>query len=234
MIVRFLCKQKKEPICSPFYLYPAEGEMQLDAGHRRPNLNPEFTKAFSEKLGLKFIEDGKGDLSETFGPEDIFNYAYAVFHSPTYRTRYVEFLQMDFHHLPLTATKDLFTALAEKGAALVALHLMESPLINTKITRYEVKGDHAVEKVSYDDKTQRVSINKTQYFDGVPPEVWNFHIGGYQVCEKWLKDRKGRKLTIDDIDHYQKIVVALKETIRLMSEIDETIEEHGGWPEAFE
>ena len=124
--------------------------------------------------------------------------------------------------------------MAEKGAALVVLHLMESPLLNNLITRYEVKGDHLVEKVSYDEKTQRVSINKTQYFDGVPPEIWNFHIGGYQVCEKWLKDRKGRKLTIDDIDHYQKIVVALKETIRLMSEIDEVIAEQCGWPRAFE
>jgi hypothetical protein len=124
--------------------------------------------------------------------------------------------------------------LAEKGAVLVALHLLESPLLNSLITRYEVKGEHLVEKVSYDEKTQRISINKTQYFDGVPPEVWNFHIGGYQVCEKWLKDRKGRKLTIDDINHYQKIVVALKETIRLMSEIDKTIEEHGGWPGVFE
>jgi len=116
----------------------------------------------------------------------------------------------------------------------VSLHLMESPLLDTKITRYEVKGDHAVEIVSYHEKIQRVSINKTQYFEGVPPDVWNFHIGGYQVCEKWLKDRKGRKLTIDDIDHYQKIVVALKETILLMSEIDELIEGHGGWPGAFE
>jgi hypothetical protein len=113
---------------------------------------------------------------------------------------------------------------------------MESPLLSPPITKYEVKGEHAVDKVSFDEKTQRVSINETQYFEGVPPEVWNFHIGGYQVCEKWLKDRQKahRKLTIDDISHYQKIVVALKETIRLMNEKDETIEEHGGWPAAFE
>jgi very-short-patch-repair endonuclease/type I restriction-modification system DNA methylase subunit len=171
---------------------------------------------------------------EVLTPESIFNYAYAVFHSPAYRSRYAEFLKIDFPRLPLTSDKALFKSLVEKGAALVALHLMESPLLNTTITRYEVKGEHAVEKVSYDEKTQRASINKTQYFEGLPPEVWNFHIGGYQVCEKWLKDRKNRKLTIDDIDHYQKIVVALKETIRLMGEIDETIEEHGSWPGAFE
>ena len=225
---------KERTYLFPLYLYPSEGEMQLDGGHRRSNLNPDFIKVFSEKLELKFVEDGKGDLWETFGPEDIFNYAYSVFHSPEYRSRYAEFLKIDFPRLPLTSNKELFKALAEKGAVLVSLHLMESPLLNNLITKYEVKGDHTIDKVGYDEITQRVSINKTQYFNGVLPEVWNFRIGGYQVCEKWLKDRKGRKLIIDDIDHYQKIVVALKETIRLMSEIDETIEENGGWPAAFE
>jgi predicted helicase len=217
----------------PVYLYPSAGEMKFGEG-RHPNLNPDFTKAFSEKLGLKFIEDGKGDLQDTFSPEDIFDYAYAVFYSPEYRSRYAEFLKIDFPHLPLTSNKTLFKLLAEKGAVLVSLHLMESPLLSPPITKYEVKGEHSVDKVVYDEKMHRVSINKTQYFDAVPHEVWNFHIGGYQVCEKWLKDRKGRKLTIDDIDHYQKIVMALKETICLMSEIDETIEGHGGWPAAFE
>ena len=110
---------------------------------------------------------------------------------------------------------------------------MESHLLDTIITRYEVKGD-CVEKVNYDKNIQSVSINKTQYFEAVPPEVWNFHFDGYQVCEKWLKDRKGRNLTIDAIDHYQKIVIALKETIRLMTEIDEVINEHGGWSMSFE
>jgi len=218
----------------PLYLYPAEGEMQLGGGARRPNLNPEFIKLFSEKLGLMFIEDGKGDLQQTFGPEDVFDYAYAVFHSPAYRSRYAEFLKIDFPRLPLTSDKVLFRSLVAKGAILVALHLMESLLLNNFITNYPVKGEHLVEKISYDEKTQRVSINKTQYFEGVPPEVWDFHVGGYQVCEKWLKDRKGRKLTIDEIDHYQKIVVALKETIRLMQEIDAAIAEHGGWPVAFD
>jgi hypothetical protein len=84
-----------------------------------------------------------------------------------------------------------------------------------------------VEKVSYDDNNQRVQINKTQYFEGIPPEVWEFHIGGYQVAEKWLKDRKGRTLTYDELIHYQKVMVALKETMWLMEEIDELIP---GWP----
>jgi len=211
----------------PLYLYPAEGEMQFEGGNRRPNLNPEFIKVFSDKLGLTFIEDGKGDLKETFGPEDVFNYAYAVFHSPTYRTRYTEFLKIDFPRLPLTSDKGLFKALAEKGAELVALHLMESPALNKPITKYPVTGSNEVDKVAYDEKTQRVFINKEQYFEGVPPEVWEFHIGGYQVCQKWLKDRKGRKIGINDSTHYQKIIVALKETIRIMAEIDQVIP---GWP----
>jgi len=211
----------------PLYLYPAEGEMQFDGSHRRPNLKPEFVKVVSEKLGLKFVEDGRGDLEETFGPEDIFNYAYAVFHSSNYRTRYAEFLKIDFPRLPLTSDNGLFKSLAAKGAELVALHLMESPALNNLITGYPVTGTNAVDKVTYDDNNQRVNINKTQYFEGVPPEVWEFHIGGYQVCQKWLKDRKGRTLTYDDLTHYQKVIVALNETIRLMAEIDELIP---GWP----
>jgi predicted helicase len=211
----------------PLYLYPAEGEMQFGEGYRRPNLNSEFIKEASEKLGLKFVSDGEGDFEQTLGPEDIFNYAYALFHSPTYRSRYAEFLKTDFPRLPLTSDKKLFQALAEKGAELVALHLMESPVLSNLITRYPVAGSNTVENVSYDENNQRVYINKTQYFEGAPPEVWDFHIGGYQVAQKWLKDRKGRTLTYDELTHYQKVVVALKETICLMSEIDTLIP---GWP----
>ncbi|MBN2076402.1 MAG: N-6 DNA methylase [Dehalococcoidales bacterium] len=211
----------------PLYLYPAEGEMQFDGGKRRPNLNPEFIKEAVKKLNMEFIEDGRGDMEKTFGPEAIFNYAYAVFHSPTYRTRYAEFLKIDFPRLPLTSDKALFKALAEKGAELVSLHLMESPVLANLITKYPVTGSNEVEKITYDESARRVYINKTQYFEGVPPEVWEFHIGGYQVCEKWLKDRKGRTLTYDELTHYQKVVVGLKETIPLMEEIEETIP---GWP----
>ena len=211
----------------PLYLYPAEGGMRFEGGKRRPNLNPEFIQDISDKLGLKFVEDGRADLDQTFGPEDIFNYAYAVFHSPTYRTRYAEFLRVDFPRLPLTSDKELFKALIVKGTELVSLHIMESSALNNLITRYPIAGPNSVDNVTYNESTKRVYINKTQYFEGVPQEVWNFHIGGYQVCQKWLKDRKGRTLTYDDLTHYQKIVVALKETIRLMEEIDALIP---SWP----
>jgi REP element-mobilizing transposase RayT len=169
----------------------------------------------------------------TFGPEDIFDYMYAVFHSPTYRSRYAEFLKIDFPRLPLTSKLELFRELCALGEELVGLHLMEkhAPIF----TKYPVAGDNRVEKVRYTEPGQgaptgRVWINKEQYFDNVPPEVWEFHIGGYQVCEKWLKDRKGRQLSYDDLTHYQHIVSALAETIRIMAEIDKTINTHGAWP----
>ncbi len=204
----------------PLYLYRAEGEMVLNEGIRRPNLSPAFISAVSRALGLRFIEVGKGDLAETFGPEDVFAYAYAVFHSPAYRERYGEYLKRDFPRVPLTADRALFKTLVAKGAELVSLHLMESPLLANLITTYPVSGSNVVEKMGYVEETRRVYVNATQYFEGVSPDVWAFHIGGYQVAQKWLKDRKGRTLTYDDLTHYQKVVVALKETIRLMTEID--------------
>jgi predicted helicase len=214
----------------PLYLYPAADELDASAG-RRPNINPEFLKALAEKLGLS--QSGPHGMPQGVTPEDIFHYAYAVFHSPTYRTRYAEFLKIDFPRLPLTGNRDLFFRLAALGGDLVALHLMESPKLNDLITEFPVKGTDTVEKVQYNDKDERVWINPTQYFGGVPAAIWNFHIGGYQVCEKWLKDRKGRKLTYEDTRHYQRIVVALNETIRDMKEIDEVIRQHGDWPTAF-
>ena len=205
---------------------------------RKPNLAPEFVKDFADKLGLAFVPDGHGDRQTTFGPEDVFDYLYAVFHSPTYRARYAEFLKSDFPRLPLTSQPDLFRALCALGGELVALHLMEKK--GPATVTYPValpKSDSAkdtVEAVRYAEPTGaepgRVYINKAQYFDGVTPDVWAFQVGGYQVCQKWLKDRKGRTLTYDDIRHYQGIVAALGETIRLMGAIDEGIGNHGGWP----
>ncbi|MCG2740739.1 MAG: N-6 DNA methylase [Syntrophaceae bacterium] len=214
----------------PLYLYSSDNELDALAG-RRPNINPEFLKALAVKL--KLPQEGPHGLPHGVTPEDIFHYAYAVFHSPTYRTRYAEFLKIDFPRLPLTGNRDLFFRLAALGGELVALHLMESPKLNDLITEFPVKGTDTVEKVQYNDKDGRVWINPTQYFGGVPTAIWNFHIGGYQVCEKWLKDRKGRKLTYEETRHYQQIVVALNETIRLMTEIDEVIRQHGDWPDAF-
>jgi hypothetical protein len=123
--------------------------------------------------------------------------------------------------------------LAKLGGELAKLHLMESPKLVHFITKSIGSRNPEVEKVSWSSNTVWLDKAKKTGFLGVPEDVWNFHIGGYQVCEKWLKDRKGRVLSEEDIKHYQKIVVALSETIRLMAEIDEVIEEHGGWPGAF-
>jgi predicted helicase len=210
----------------PIYLYttPEETAGTLFAQTettRKANLSLAFISAFSEKLGLTFIQDGSGDLKKTFGPEDVFYYAYAVFHSPTYRTRYAEFLKIDFPRLQLTSDKKLFAKLVGKGKELVELHLLKSSKVDDFITTWLEAGDNKVEKVAY--ASGKVHINARQYFGKLPEEVWEFKVGGYQVCEKWLKDRKGRVLSSEDITHYQRVVVALKETIRLMKEIDKLI-----------
>ena len=116
---------------------------------------------------------------------------------------------------PLTSDRDLFKTLCKLGSELVSLHLMESPELENLITEFKGEGDNVIATIGKNSyKDGKLKINKTQYFEGIPEEVYNFHIGGYQVCQKWLKDRKGRKLTEEEIEHYQKIVVALNETIK--------------------
>ncbi|MEI6875126.1 MAG: type ISP restriction/modification enzyme, partial [Spirochaetota bacterium] len=163
----------------------------------------------------------------------LFRYIYSIFQSPTYRSRYAEFLKIEFPRLPLPGSLPLFRELAALGEELVAVHLLESPTVEDFITEYTGQRAPEVEKVSWSDETVWIDKAQSIGFKGVREEVWNFHIGGYQVCEKWLKDRKGRKLLAEDVRHYQRVVVALKETIRLMAEIDVVIERHGGWPGAF-
>ena len=200
----------------PLYLYPDPNKPQEIQQEKRSNFSPEFLREITEKLGYLPT------------PEEIFYYIYAVFHSPTYRSRYAEFLKIDFPRVPLTKDKNLFNTLSEYGEKLAELHLMTSPLLDNLPTNFVAQGDLVVAAgyPKYNEGT--VEINKQgDAFTGVAQEVWNFYIGGYQVCQKWLKDRKGRVLSVEDIVHYQKIVVALGETIKLMQMIDEVIP---GWP----
>jgi predicted helicase len=221
---------------APLHLHESSarrpGELSFDGAGTRANFTPAFTTALRAKLG---------NATAGMTPEDIFHYAYAVFHSPGYRSRYAEFLKIDFPRLPLTGNLELFRAMARLGGELTALHLLESPKLDQPITEF-IGTSKGVTKVGYSNHTVWINASGTKGrttagtsgFRGVPEAVWNFHIGGYQVCEKWLKDRKGRTLTDDDIAHYHKIVIALSETIRLMAEIDEVIAQHGGWPGAFQ
>jgi predicted helicase len=221
----------------PLLPYPSDEEvLQLPSPSSNVgvNLSPYFLKGFQDFVEIELLTDFATRFADPSGPRRIFDYTYSVFYAPSFRKRYAEFLKADFPRIPVTTNKQLFAALVEKGAELISLHLTESPALAKFITKYEQPGDHLVEKVRYAApnpkagiKSGRVYINDAQYFEGVPQNVWEFHIGGYQVCEKWLKDRKGRRLSSDDIDHYQKIVVALNETIRIMREIDEIIP---GWP----
>ena len=221
------------------YLFPLRlmiGSGQLPMGAQiqgmRTNLRPEQLARLTDRLGVELgLESDRS--RKTVGDIDILNYMYSILHSPEYRSRYAEFLKCDFPRLPLTGSLKLFRVLATLGGQLVALHLMESPKLYRHITTYSGPANPEVDKVSYARDTVWVDKAQARGFRGVPEAVWDFHIGGYQVCEKWLKDRKGRKLSKDDIEHYQRIVVALAETMRVMAEIDKVIEAHGGWPGAF-
>ena len=186
----------------PLYLY-------TDDGTQVPNI----TKTI--------ISDIEKIVGKTM-PEDIFDYIYAVLHWPKYREQYKEFLKIDFPRVPYPTDKKQFERLVALGGELREIHLLESPKVNKFITTYPVSGSDTVEKISY--KNSKVYINDTQYFGSVPDVTWSFYIGGYQPAQKWLKDRKGRALTNEDIEHYQRIIVALTETHRLMDEIDSLLQ----------
>ena len=206
----------------PLWLYPSEKQDLLD------NTPTEIHANFSPE----FLQDVKSKLGKV-SPEAMFAYIYAVLYSPAYRARYAEFLKRDFPRVPLTADRKRFDALAALGQALIDLHVMRAHA--KAVCTYPVAGNNRVDKVEYRQDAEsstapdngRLHINKEQYFADVPEAVWNYHIGGYQVAHKWLKDRKGRLLTFDDLQHYQHVLAALAETIRLQTEIDKVIP---AWP----
>ncbi len=212
-------KSRERGYVFPLYLYPDNPEQQiiLPAVERTPNLNTDIIKPIAEKLGLTFTNE-KETTEKTFAPIDILDYIYAVLHSPNYREKYKEFLKIDFPRVPYPKDKNTFWQLVKLGGEIRQIHLLESPTVEKYITQYPIDGDNIVTKPKYEDG--KVYINNTQYFNHVPEIAWNFYIGGYQPAQKWLKDRKDRKLEIEDIFHYQKIIVALTETDRLMKEID--------------
>ncbi|MHC1738232.1 MAG: type ISP restriction/modification enzyme [Ignavibacteriaceae bacterium] len=202
----------------PLYRYPGnKGQQTCEITERTPNLNLDIVNRIAKELGLAFTNE-KEHTENTFAPIDILDYIYAVLHSPSYREKYKEFLKIDFPRVPYPKEKDTFWRLVKLGGELRLIHLLKSPIVEQFITEYPMDGDNTVTKIKYQDG--KVYINDTQYFEGVPETAWEFYIGGYQPAQKWLKDRKGRKLEFEEILHYQKIIVALTWTDKLMKEID--------------
>lgn len=206
----------------PLYLYEENSnQTSFFDRSRKPNLNMDIVRELEQKLGLTFTPE-KEDTTGTFAPIDILDYIYGVLHSNKYRNKYKEFLKIDFPRIPYPQNADYFFKIAELGKQLREIHLLESPVVNEFVTSYPVGGDNEVVKPEY--KDDKVYINKTQHFDNVPEIAWNFYIGGYQPAQKWLKDRKGRILSYEEVMHYQKIIKALLETHTIMQQIDEVIE----------
>jgi len=180
----------------PLYLYGITG--------KEPNINPEVFADLERKYGVRPE------------PEAIFYYIYAVLHSPTYRKKYEQFLRYDFPRIPFVDDYGEFKELSELGKELVELHLMKRSLPSA--VKFDIPGSNTVEKVKYEGG--RVWINKEQYFEGVPEDVWTFHIGGYQVLDKWLKSRKGRELDGGEVMHFIQVVEVIKKTLEIMARID--------------
>jgi hypothetical protein len=200
---------------APLYLYPETERRDLFSGsagrERVANLNPQLLEALAEAYGARP------------SPEEVFDYIYAVLYAPTYRERYADFLRLDFPRVPFPSDGAVFQAMAQLGAQLGALHLLRAEELNPPRARFEGQGDNRVgssgrDRLRYEGG--RVYINATQYFEPVPQAVWEYTIGGYRVCEKWLKERQGRQLSLEEIRTYLRIVTALGYTLELQAQID--------------
>ena len=202
-------KTREATYNAPLYLYTDKAEIQTD----KPNSKtPNFTESFQ-----KYIND-LYKFRPT--PEQILGYIYAVLYAPSYRTKYYEFLKIDFPRIPFTQDENLFRTLSDKGTELINLHLLKTDFEKSVVNFPVETPDLKVESVKYKDK--KIWINKTAYFDNVPESVWKYEIGGYQVLDKWLKERKkhGYTLTGNDLRHFMNICNALNETIKIQNEID--------------
>ena len=202
----------------PLYLYPDSEGLEIST-ERSLNFKPAFLKALSEALELPQM--GPFGTPEGVSPEEILGYIYAILFSPTYRERYYEFLKYDFPRIPLPTDIEYFRKLAALGQDLIHWHLLKD-VQGPPRHRFEGEGDAVVSKVRY--AGGHVWINATQHFTDVPEAVWHYEIGAYQVCEKWLRDRKGNPLSHAEVRHYCAILVAIAETLQIMAEIDQVLD----------
>lgn len=231
---------------SIFPLYTYEHHELFNLKTKKPNLSPKFILDVSKSVGLNFTSLGSGDLINDYGPEDIFHYLYAIFHSQQYRHRYAKFLKIDFPRIPVTTSLNLFQQLVVKGARLTKVHLQE--VVIPLHINFPVPGTNTVEVTypkyfppDYKDprtgeriKTGRIYINSSchsndsgQYFDNISPEVWEFRIGGYQVCKKWLKERRRNALNNRELTLFCNIITSISATKQICMEIDSIIP---SWP----
>jgi predicted helicase len=198
----------------PLYLYPSTDAPDMFHKVRKPNLADWLLPKLSDSYGF------------TPTPEDVLAYIYAVLYSPTYRQKYAQELRTDFPRIPFTADGELFRQMAALGQQLIDLHLLRSPS-NTAGVKYQGQGSDRIDHVRYNPSNGRVSINADKYFEGITPEMWEYRIGGYQVLEKYLKDRKGRQLA--DPTRYIHIANAINETIAIQTTIQHlypSVEQH--------
>jgi len=202
----------------PLYLYPDEDLYNNSGSYKREvNIDPQILESLT-----KAYEKGPT-------PEAVLYYIYAVLYSSAYRKKYAEFLKSDFPRIPLCRNYRLFQAMAKLGGKLVGLHLMKSARLDRPVARFEGKGDNLVGDVKYDQKKKLVWINAGRHFGPITKDIWEYQIGGYQVMAKWLKDRKDRRLSLEDIKHYCRIATAIKETISVQKNIGKiyaTVEKH--------
>lgn len=212
----------------PLHLYPKRGKRKRGGGTVMMLFDPEMEYQGKDRipnLAPKLVENLTASYKKEPSPEEIFYYVYAVLYSNTYRKKYAEFLKTDFPRVPFTTDRKLFLKLAARGEELVQLHLLKSNKLERSIAKCEGTGNLRVGKLAYDETKRRVYINPDTYFVGVPSDVWQYHVGGYQVADKWLKDRKGRILSSEEVEHYCRVVTALAETIKIQAGLDDLFEE---------
>ena len=234
----------------PLYLYPTRvlssgtavngvtksngvtGDLEDVKADRVANFNVDFVRELAGALDMQFAAQPEVHNFGLLGPDAIFQYIYALLHSPSYRNRYSEYLMIDFPRIPLTSNRNLFGELRGHGQSLLGLHTgLDAP---EWITRYPIQGTHVVESLEYEPQAAnfagRMNINSTQYFEGVPREVSHYTIGGYNPALRWLQDRQGQTLDLEDIRGYMNLVASIRRTIDIQTEVDATINKHGGWP----
>lgn len=204
----------------PLYLYPSKNNLEKQSPIRNLMLFELKTDCWTRKTNLSatIIEQLTKNFKKAPSPEQAFFYIYAILYSNIYRTKYSEFLKIDFPRIPFTRDYKLFVKMSDYGKRLADLHLLKSPELDPPIVKFQGNSDNRIEKLRYEHA--KLFINKEQYFEGIEPEVFGYQIGGYQVCEKWLKDRKERKLSLDDIKHYCNIATAIQKTIEIQKVID--------------